>query len=226
MTDECGDGLKLVRLPEAGFPDEHVLNHLRKNFYADEPLNRAVGLCNRGEAHAELDRHCASTLAHNCSCIIVDQKQSKIAGAALNGIVRKGDREECERRLAELKDSKFRSIFGLLYSIDEKVDLFERYNVDELFECRILSVQETYRGRGLANVLVENSIRIAQQAGFKVMKADATGIFSQKVFRKYGFDVVTEIPYSEVDENLRPGPPHEALKLMVKVLDQDASRTE
>lgn len=51
------------------------------------------------------------------------------------------------------------------------------------------------------------------------MKADATGIFSQKCFLKHDFEVITEIPYSEVEENLRPGPPHEALKLLVKILD-------
>lgn len=53
----------------------------------------------------------------------------------------------------------------------------------------------------------------------QVIKADATGIYSQKCFLKYDFEVITEIPYSEVEENLRPGPPHEALKLMVKILD-------
>ena len=92
----------------------------------------------------------------------------QIAGTALNGIIRRGEREECERRLAELQDEKFKSIFGLLYKVNEKVDLFAKYDVDELFECRILSVDEAFRGRGLANLLVENSIKIAKTAGFKV----------------------------------------------------------
>lgn len=92
----------------------------------------------------------------------------QIAGTALNGIIKKGEREECERRLAELQDDKFKSIFGLLYRVNEQVDLFAKYGVDELFECRILSVDEAYRGRGLANLLVENSLSIARNSGFKV----------------------------------------------------------
>lgn len=88
---------------------------------------------------------------------------------ALNGILKKGEREEAERRLAELNDEKFKTIFGLLYKVNEKVDLFAKYNVEELFECRILSVDGNFRGRGLANVLMADSIEIARNAGFKVI---------------------------------------------------------
>lgn len=87
---------------------------------------------------------------------------------ALNGTLKKGEREEAERRLAELNDEKFKTIFGLLYKINDKIDLFAKYNVDELFECRILSVDENYRGKGLASLLMTDSIKIAKDAGFKV----------------------------------------------------------
>lgn len=87
---------------------------------------------------------------------------------SLNGVSRKGQREEAERRLAELRDQKFKTIFRLLYKVNEKVDLFAKYNVDEVFECRILSVDENYRGKGLANILMADSIQTAKNAGFKV----------------------------------------------------------
>jgi len=87
---------------------------------------------------------------------------------ALNGILKKGEREEAERRLEELDDEKFKMIFRLLYKVNDKVDLFAKYNVDELFECRILSVDANYRGKGLASILMTDSEKIAKNAGFKV----------------------------------------------------------
>lgn len=87
---------------------------------------------------------------------------------ALNGIVKKGEREEAERRLDELNDEKFKTIFRLLYKLNDKIDLFAKYDVDELFECRILSVDVDYRGKGLANILMADSMKIAKNAGFKV----------------------------------------------------------
>ncbi|XP_058803826.1 uncharacterized protein LOC131671440 [Phymastichus coffea] len=215
-TASGGAALRCVPVP----PERHqeLIEHLRQSFFADEPLNRAVGLCRRGEPHPELERHCLQTLGQSLSCMVVDA-QHKIAGAALNGLIRRGEREECERRLGELRDDNFKRIFELLYRLNDRVDLFEENGVEELFEVRILSVDEAHRGRGLAQLLLDGSLGTASSRGFKVVKADATGVFSQRVFLKRGFEVRTEIAYSEVEARLRPGPPHQALKLMVKLLD-------
>ncbi|KAL6254527.1 hypothetical protein P5V15_014580 [Pogonomyrmex californicus] len=210
------DCLTVVDVPENRY--DEAIHHLRLNFFADEPLNNAVGLCARGESQHELERHCLLTLKQGYSRMLVDKKGA-IAGMALNGILKKGEREEAERRLAEVDDEKFKTIFGLLYKVNDKVDLFAKYDVDELFECRILSVDADYRGKGLASILLADSVETAKTAGFKVCKADATGAFSQKVCLKHGFQVEAEIPYSELDKSIRPTPPHQALKLMVKLLD-------
>lgn len=53
----------------------------------------------------------------------------------------------------------------------------------------------------------------------QVFKADATGAYSQSVCLKHGFHVEAEIPYTELEESIRPAPPHLALKLMVKLLN-------
>lgn len=206
----------IVDVPENRYDD--AIHHLRWNFFADEPLNNAVGLCARGESQRELERHCLLTLKQGYSRMLVDKKGA-IAGMALNGILKKGEREEAERRLEEMKDEKFKMIFRVLYKVNEKIDLFAKYDVDELFECRILSVDADYRGKGLASILMADSEKIARNAGFKVCKADATGAFSQKVYLKHGFQVEAEIPYTEMDKSVRPAPPHQALKLMVKLLD-------
>ncbi|XP_051164778.1 arylalkylamine N-acetyltransferase 1-like isoform X1 [Leptopilina boulardi] len=158
------ENLTIVVIQENRFPD--VINHLRYNFFADEPLNKAVGLCQPGDSHYELEQHCLQTLKQGYSRMLIDNKGT-IAGTVLNGIVQRGEREEAERRLAEMNDKKFQTIFGLLYKVNEKIDLFSKYNVDDLFECRILSVDDRYRGRGLANVLVKESLETAKNAGFK-----------------------------------------------------------
>lgn len=81
------------------------------------------------------------------------------------------------RRLATIDDEKFKIIFGLLYQVNDKVDLFKKYCTDELFDCRILSVDEEFRGRGLANILMADTIDVAKRAGFQV--------FNQKIIMRY-----------------------------------------
>lgn len=99
----------------------------------------------------------------------------QIAGLALNGITKLSEREEAVRRLAALDDEKFKIIFGLLYKVNDKIDLYAKYRTDELFECRILSVDEDYRGRGLANILMADTVDVAKRAGFKVLRHTCHG---------------------------------------------------
>ncbi|XP_034941736.1 uncharacterized protein AANATL7 [Chelonus insularis] len=208
----CSSGFNVVAIPETRFKE--VIEHLRFNFFADEPLNCAVGLCRKGESHFELENHCLATLKQGYSRMLVTD-DGTIGGLVLNGILKKGEREEAFRRLEKVDDEKFKTIFGLLHTLNSAVNLFTTHCTDELFECRILSVDEKFRGQGLANTLLSDTIEVAKKAGFKVIKADATGIYSQKVFEKHGFQTEFRIPYSEIDEKLRPKPPHKELKLMV-----------
>lgn len=49
-----------------------VLQHLRESFFADEPLNKAVQLCERGQPHAALERLCTATIADGLSVAVVE----------------------------------------------------------------------------------------------------------------------------------------------------------
>lgn len=93
---------------------------------------------------------------------------SQVVGVALNGIQHDGDVDEAMKKLETLNDKKFKQIFSMLYDLNQSLNLFERYNVTSIFECRILSVDNRYRGKGLANELFKMSLDIASKAGFKV----------------------------------------------------------
>jgi Predicted acetyltransferase len=92
----------------------------------------------------------------------------QVIGVALNGIQHEGDVDEAIKKLETLNDKKFKQIFSMLYDLNQSLNLFSRYDVTSIFECRILSVDNNYRGRGLANELFKLSIDIASKAGFKV----------------------------------------------------------
>lgn len=61
--------LDAVAIPKHRFNE--VIEHLRFNFFADEPLNSGVGLCKKGEAHLELENHCMYTLKQGYSRMLV-----------------------------------------------------------------------------------------------------------------------------------------------------------
>lgn len=44
-----------------------VIVHLRNTFFEDEPLNRSLQIADAGVGHAELEKHCAYTMAEGLS---------------------------------------------------------------------------------------------------------------------------------------------------------------
>uniref|UniRef100_A0A8D8U9D0 aralkylamine N-acetyltransferase n=1 Tax=Cacopsylla melanoneura TaxID=428564 RepID=A0A8D8U9D0_9HEMI len=208
-------------IPEDKYND--VIQHLRFNFFADEPLNKCVGLCEPGCGHSELELHSILTLQDNLSVMAVDAN-GQVVGVALNGVQHEGDVDEAMKKLETINDKKFKQIFSMLYDLNQSLDFFKRYDVTSIFECRILSVDNHFRGRGMANEMFKLSIDVATKAGFKVFKVDATGVFSQKISEKLGLETLLELEYRHHLDSatglpmFTPPAPHTSLKVMVKIL--------
>ncbi|GBP10311.1 Dopamine N-acetyltransferase [Eumeta japonica] len=181
---------------------EDVIRHLRDNF-ADEPLNKAAKLCSRGTGHHDLEHHSIKTLEDNMSIMAVDENN--------------------KRKLQINDDENFKKIFQLLYTLNLKENIFEHFHVEKAFDIRILSVDNLYRGQGIAKGLVKHSEEVAREYDFELMKADATGLFSQKILKSNGFEVLSEQYYDKyVDEFgrilLPVESPHIKLQLLYKLL--------
>ena len=93
----------------------------------------------------------------------------QVIGVALNGVQHPGDIAAAQAKLKTMADIKFRKIFDLLYGVNRSLDLFTQHGVDKIFECRILSVDKRFRGRGLARELLRRSEITARESGFKVL---------------------------------------------------------
>jgi GNAT superfamily N-acetyltransferase len=142
---------------------------------------------------------------------------------ALNGIARRGDVEKALEEMKTIDNIKYQRIFGLLNSVNKTANLFGKYNVDKIFELRILSVDSRFRGKGIARELFLRSELIAEEHGFKLVKVDATSLFTQKVAECLGFTVEKSVKYGDYkDENGQKiydtKSPHDYYKVMIKLI--------
>ncbi|XP_055593344.1 arylalkylamine N-acetyltransferase 1 [Uranotaenia lowii] len=219
--------IKLNQVRLEPITDEYhndVIEHLRRTFFADEPLNKAVNLTRPGQGHPLLEHHSLSTL-HDGVSVMAITNEGEIAGVALNGILHGNrDIEHSLEKLNSIKDENFKKIFKLLYEQNLRINLFKQFDVDKIFEIRILSVDSKFRGQGLAKRLMEKSEQIAVEQGFQMMKTDATGAFSQRVVSSLGFVTKCEIKYTDYldeqgDQIFVVEQPHEKLKIMCKAIN-------
>ncbi|CAG9858636.1 unnamed protein product [Phyllotreta striolata] len=207
-------------IPSSRFDD--VINHLRKSF-PDEPLNASVGLSLHNQPCPLLEKYDLLTLHEGLSVMALDTETGEIAGVALNGISRRGDIEQSLENMKTIDSVPYHRIFGLLNGVNKELDLFTAYNVDKIFDLRILSVDSKYRGKGLAKELFSRSEIIAEEHGFKLMKVDATSLFTQKICEAFGLKVIKTVRYGDYkDENGKKiyptESPHDYYKVMVKQL--------
>lgn len=199
---------------------DEVIEHLKDNFFYDEPLNRAVGLCQeKGEGHPELEKHSLATLSDGVS-VAVSNSKGEIVGVCLNGFLHPGDTVKAREALDNCQDERFRKIFTLLYEQNLKFDLFEMLNVDRIFEYRILSVDNNYRGQGLAKKLIQKSEEVARKYHCKVVKGDATAVGSLAICLSQGLKPIEEIVYKDIDDFPAVEKPHEKLVILYKTLDE------
>lgn len=94
---------------------------------------------------------------------------------------------------------------------DSRVDIFSRYNVEDLMEIMFLAVLREYEGKGIGINLCKYSVELAKnlKQGKELEKflspgvnppqlvvALWTGRSSQKIGHKLGFEVVFQEPFS------------------------------
>jgi ribosomal protein S18 acetylase RimI-like enzyme len=92
-------------------------------------------------------------------------------------------------------------VLALLEQLDR------RYFADRAVEPNIyahfffIAVLPSYRGRGIASQLLELSLAIASRNGYRKATVEATGLVSQHVLHKAGFEPRVEIPYATFEYN-------------------------
>lgn len=86
----------------------------------------------------------------------------------MNSCATKDKKKAALNDLNDQPDEKIKKIFSLLYSQNLRVNLYKEFDVNELFEVTILSVNPQFRGQGIAKQLLIQSEQIARENGFKV----------------------------------------------------------
>lgn len=142
----------------------------------------------------------------------------------LNGSVHPGDFEAALKSLETNSDEKIKKIFRLLFQQSIDADFFDKFQADKIYELRILSVSPKFRGQGIAKSLVEHAIDVGKEQGYKIAKTDATGIFSQKIMKSNGFNVILEKYYDKYvnpcgEPILHVQSPHIKLQILYKLID-------
>ncbi|XP_057662354.1 arylalkylamine N-acetyltransferase 1-like [Diorhabda carinulata] len=194
---------------------ESVRQFLRKSFFKDEPCNKYMKLITEETPICEdLEKYTLKNFDSGLN--LIAEHKNRIVGVCINSII---ERDKPSNNIL-FTDKKFVIIANLLGYVEEKAALFQKYpKVSKIFDIRLLSVDNSYRGKGIAKAFCKKSIDIAKEQGAQLMSMICTSSFSASIAKKNGFEVVYELDYADYKINgevvLKPEHPHKSIKMLV-----------
>lgn len=156
--------LKLQKIPIDKLND--VLDHQKRSFYCNDPLHMALGVCQDADSLKGEMEYTRKAIGEGMSVMAVSE-DGKIVAAHINGLMCPGT---MEKDLAELSDPQkpFEKILYLKAKANAKVNLFEKYGVDAIYDVKMASIDENFQDPSVVSDALKMDEKIAREAGFKV----------------------------------------------------------
>ena len=161
---------------------------MEKHFPQEEPLSAAFGV-----NWSQSEPLFLPALKKHLSVMAVSDESNEVMGILINSVLKKTDLNET----VGVDDDPLRASYDFVAHKDKEIDLFNRFGLCEVFLCYALAVHLNYRRQGLGTVLVGSSLALAKELGFRAAKADCSSNFSQKIFEKFGAEVICVLPYDQ-----------------------------
>lgn len=189
----------------------------KENFYKHEPVFRSNPDLVPGRRDQEDMAECV-----NQGTSVLCYRQTKEGGEEIIGGLLSMPKRRCyERQLFQAAEQEGHSKYGhylrMLALLHEKADICRRYNVDELFFTLMVSIDPKWRCQNIAKRLLDESISLATDMGFKVLTGDCTSNYSDRICRNsLKMEKVASLKYKDfVDAKGKPyftvPPPHQGV---------------
>ncbi|XP_026313692.1 dopamine N-acetyltransferase-like [Hyposmocoma kahamanoa] len=196
---------------------ESVLQFLRRFFFIDEPMNKAVQLLETPDSRClELEEYATCSLEDGVSVAAVDD-HGEFVGLVINGIAKREEVDYTDKS-EDCPHPKFRRILKVLGHLDREVRIWDKLpkTCNRVVEIRIASTHDAWRGRGLMRVLCEETERIAKAVGASALRMDTTSAFSAAAAERLGYKQMYSVLYSDLDYAPQPPAPHLEARVYIK----------
>ncbi|XP_065091388.1 uncharacterized protein LOC135712338 [Ochlerotatus camptorhynchus] len=220
---------------------EQSMDVLRKSFFLNETVCIGSEVNLDPQAQLDLEQLCLDVGRSGTSLIARHVPSNRIVGVSFNVLQTPsapGDLNYFESfRDDHCISESSKSLMQYMITMDSKVNLFEKFNIDCLFEIMFLATLPEFEGKGIGSALVSCSIELAKllkngqaienlpddskHKRPKMVSALFTSRISQKVGSKNHFKQINEVPHSEFvfhgkTYTDRIGPEHPTSILVVK----------
>ncbi|CAK1553212.1 unnamed protein product [Leptosia nina] len=201
---------------------ESVLKFLKRTFYLDEPILRAVDYCQTGndDTH-DLDEYCRHSLP-GCSFQAKDE-DGNLIGVLVCDRCPVVNPTDCLTALKDCKSPKYKTVIRMQIMREIIAEIWNQYpNDSELIEIKMAATDPKWRNKGVMNKLMGVIEKTARDLGVRLLRIETSSAFSAKSAESKGFKCIFSRPYTEFQFDGKPfiitEPPHLDDRIYIKEL--------
>eukprot|EP00092_Neocalanus_flemingeri_P095351 GFUD01121321.1.p1 GENE.GFUD01121321.1~~GFUD01121321.1.p1 ORF type:complete len:258 (+),score=73.42 GFUD01121321.1:71-844(+) len=153
---------------------------LYDTYHPDEPITKYLGLTQGGKRIADADRMVQEIAPNACYLSELEDNTDKV--------------------LADVTDPEYKPLAAIHHELRLKNrHIYKELGTDKFFSIRMVGVENSQRGMGVATELIRRSILLAGCLGFSGIKTEATGNFSRIAFEAVGLLPTNTIKYEDFE---------------------------
>uniref|UniRef100_A0A182J1P0 N-acetyltransferase domain-containing protein n=1 Tax=Anopheles atroparvus TaxID=41427 RepID=A0A182J1P0_ANOAO len=165
-----------------------------ENFLDDEPLCQYNRIRHTPVAYEEVVGFWMHCFSERMTVVCYKEGSKEMVGANLLAVKEINNSVDISKLI---RSAGMQKLIAVNEYMTETVNLFERYGVDKYLTAYGLSVNNRYRGRGIATEILKARVPICRAFGLRLTSTNFTAIGSQIPATKIGFKTDLEMRYDE-----------------------------
>ncbi|CAG0905410.1 unnamed protein product [Cyprideis torosa] len=175
---------------------EPTLELLKHVFTTREPITMGLHV-DKADFESWAPRAVDEMFQQHVSLVARDTSTDLLVGFQLSEIETPNSTTGFNAVAQRCHNPRFQKLFRLLKDLDRLADPYNRFGVDKLFRLRMIAVHDDYLKQGIGKELFKRSVDdVFPTSGCEMAVSECTGIQSQRLFRKNGFQAVAHIDYA------------------------------
>ena len=159
---------------------EQTIRCLSRSF-TSETMSKALGIDVKNyTSFAEI--FCQKAIKEQLSLVAKDDQSGDVVGFSIL--------EDFVTEVPNLDrlDPRFIPILNLVFELDDWYKSKYPVKSGEILHIFLTGVDEQYRGQGIVHKLMEETFNVAKNNGYSKIMAECTGVITQHIRAKYGFN--------------------------------------
>lgn len=178
--------------------EDGVCDVFCENFIRLEPLGRALNLDPGVDGKLWLDKAFPSLVSGGVSTVAVDTETMEIIAFGFAFVVYRSDAQALLFSKDDPRSRKLALVYQGLKSVHAGENFFEKYGIDKFVNIAALGTAEKYQRQGIGARTMEKTLDLIREKNIRLVTAESTGLFSGRVFQRFGFKKGNQINYDSM----------------------------